>query len=149
MRALRLATSALLCFAALACKRAPEIAEPDPNAKSTASKPASQPKEEPLERAKDQSPCSIKIPQTGDEVAVFPAEEGARAFAEGLVGAGDEFKMAAAMQKHNAFFIPARTACERIGTNKAGTFTKVRITDGPKSGEVGWVDSTWTTGASR
>ncbi len=134
----------LLCFAALSCKRAPEIAEPDGDRKPAPSKAATKPPEEPLEPSKDQSPCAVKIPQTGDEVAVFPAEEGARAFAQALLGGGDEFKMAAAMQKHNAFFVNARTPCERIGTSKDGTYTKVRLTDGPKTNQRGWVDSKWT-----
>jgi hypothetical protein len=131
---------ALLCFALLACKRTPEISEPAQGHASPSSASA-----EPLAAATDASPCRLRIPQTDEPVAVFPAEEGARAFAEGLVGAGDEIKLARAMHQHNAFFVDVRTPCTRLGTNRDGTYTKVRVLgEGPESNKLGWVDSTWT-----
>jgi hypothetical protein len=139
MRAAVRCSATLLCLAMLACKRTPEISEPDHGQAS-----ASAPGAEQLEPATDPSPCALKIPQTGEAVALFPAEAGARAFAEGLVGAGDEFKMAKAMKQHDAFFVDARTPCVRLGTNKGGTYTKVRVLQGPESNKLGWVDSSWT-----
>lgn len=140
----RRAASLLLMVAACGCKRTPELQEPAPDLgpKPTTAVMTAPP--EPLAPPSDNSPCALKIPQNGEEVALFPKEEGLRAFTEASAGAGDEFKMAAAMQQHHAFFVAPRTPCLRLGVSKDGT--KVRVTDGPHSNKEGWVASDWTKG---
>jgi hypothetical protein len=126
------------------CKRTPEIQEPQPTRGPEPTTAAMTAPPEPLAVPTENGPCSLKIPENGGEVAVFPTEEGLRAFSEAAAGTGDQFKMAATMQKHHAFFVAPRTSCVRLAQSKEGT--KVRVTEGPQSDKTGWVASDWTRG---
>jgi hypothetical protein len=131
-------------LAVCGCKRTPEIQEPQRERGPEPTTAAMTAPPEPLAPPTDSGSCALKIPENGEEVAVFPTEEGLRAFSEAAAGAGDQLKMAATMQKHHAFFVASRTSCVRLGQSKEGT--KVRVTDGPQSDKTGWVASEWTRG---
>lgn len=134
----------LLSIALCGCQRTPELQEPERVRDSQPPTAAMTAPPAPLAPPTDHGPCAIKIPQDDGEVPVFPTEQGLRAFSEASAGAGDEPKMAAAMQEHQAFFVSARTPCVRLGVSNDGT--KVRISDGPQSNQEGWIASDWTQG---
>lgn len=89
--------------------------------------------------------CALSVPKDSGPVILFPTREGFDEFAK-AAGAGDAAGIRVAITANGGYTVAKGTKCTWLDVGLLGT-TKVRVTEGPHLGKIGFIPTEWASGA--